>query len=118
MRGIERDAAHLWDMLDAAKRVRTFVAGVAWGAFQADELRLAAVERTLEIVGEAARRVSSAFQGAHPEIPWREIIGQRNVLAHEYGEVDPALVWKTASEDIPRLIEILEKLVPPVPDTD
>ena len=118
MRGSERDAAYLWDMLDAAKHVREFIAGVDWPAFQADELREAAVERMLEVIGEAARRVSTDFQAGHLEIPWSDIIGQRNVLAHEYAEVIPELVWKTASEDVPKLIEALEKLVPPAPETD
>jgi len=53
---------------------------------------------------------------AHPEIPWREIIGQRNILAHEYGQIDHELLYKTASEDIPALIGQIETLLPPLDD--
>ncbi len=65
-------------------------------------------------MGEAARRLSSSCQEAHPDIPWREIIGQRNILAHEYGQIDHELLYKTAIEDIPPLIAQLEELLPPL----
>jgi uncharacterized protein with HEPN domain len=61
-----------------------------------------AVERHIEIIGEAAARVSRAFRAAHPDIPWRRIIAQRNILAHEYGEIDDALVWRVAIARLPR----------------
>lgn len=82
-------------------------------AFLDDIVLLRAIERSVEIIGEAARRVSTAYQSAHPEIPWREIIGQRNLLAHEYGQIDHALLYKTATDDIPELIVLLENLLPP-----
>lgn len=65
---------------------------------------------------EAARHVSPDFQAAHPEIPWRQIVGQRNVLAHDYGEIEPALIWNVVSRRLPELVERLEALIPPVPD--
>jgi len=52
---------------------------------------------SLEIIGEAARRVSTTFQEQHPEIPWRNIIGQRNILAHDYGQIDHDRLYKTAT---------------------
>lgn len=73
-----------------------------------------AIERGIELMGEAARRLSSSCQEAHPDIPWREIIGQRNILAHEYGQIDHELLYKTAIEDIPPLIAQLEELLPPL----
>jgi uncharacterized protein with HEPN domain len=74
-----------------------------------------AVERALEIVGEAARRVSEAYRQAHSEVPWQAIIAQRNVLAHEYGEIKQELIWKVVTIRIPELIGLLEKLIPPPP---
>ena len=56
-----------------------------------------AVERHLEVIGEAAGRVSIEFRKTHSEIPWSRIVGQRNVLIHEYGEIDDALVWEGGS---------------------
>jgi uncharacterized protein with HEPN domain len=65
----------------------------------------------LEIVGEAAGGVSASFRNAHPEIPWRQIIGQRNVLIHEYGEIKQERIWKVIRENIPQLIELLKPFV-------
>jgi uncharacterized protein with HEPN domain len=74
------------------------------------------VERKIEILGEAARKVSDEYKELHQEIPWRGIIGQRNVLIHEYNEVDQRAIWELATADIPKLIKLLEPLVPPAPD--
>jgi uncharacterized protein with HEPN domain len=109
------DAAHLWDMLDAARAVRQFMAGATFERYQSDRMLRGAVERHLEIIGEAARRVSAGFRESHPEIPWRQIIAQRNILAHEYGDVDDALVWRVAMERIGELITSLTPHVPPEP---
>jgi uncharacterized protein with HEPN domain len=68
------DLALLWDMLDAATKIAQFVAGKTFHAYSTDELLQAGVERKLEIIGEAARKVSEAFRQAHPGIPWRGII--------------------------------------------
>jgi uncharacterized protein with HEPN domain len=74
------------------------------------------VERKIEILGEAARKVSDEYKELHQEIPWRGIIGQRNVLIHEYNEVDQRAIWELATVDIPKLINLLEPLVPAAPD--
>ena len=86
--------------------------------FRSDKKTFDAVVRNFEIIGEAARRVSATYQGAHPEIPWRKIIGQRNILAHEYGQIDHALLYKTATEDIPELVGQLQLLLPPLDETE
>ncbi|MCU7928716.1 MAG: DUF86 domain-containing protein [Candidatus Thiodiazotropha sp. (ex Dulcina madagascariensis)] len=111
----ERDPAYLWDMLEAAREVEVMLEHRDLAAFL---VLLRAIERSIEIIGEAARRVSAAYQAAHPEIPWREIIGQRNILAHEYGQIDHALLYKTSTEDIPELINQLQMLLPPLEDTE
>ncbi|MEQ8541542.1 MAG: DUF86 domain-containing protein [Coleofasciculus sp. D1-CHI-01] len=74
-----------------------------------------AVERQLEILGEAARRMSDNFRQAHPEIPWSDIIGQRNVIAHQYEEIRQERIWSVVTSDIPTLITQLEPLIPPLP---
>jgi uncharacterized protein with HEPN domain len=79
-----------------------------------EDMRLA-IERRIEIIGEAARRVSEGFQNAHPEIPWAKIVAQRHVLAHEYGEIQDDIVWKVATVSVPELISRLEPLIPPLP---
>lgn len=114
MRPEDRDAAYLWDMLQAAKEVETMIADYDLTAFLNNVMLQRAIERSLEIIGEGARRVSQPFQHVHSEIPWREIIGQRNILAHEYGQIDHELLYKTAVEDIPELIILLEEPLPPL----
>jgi len=119
MRAEGPDAAYLWDMLDAAQAVIRFVESRTFNDYVADRMLRGAVERHLEIIGEAAGKVSKSFQDAHPEIPWRQIIAQRHVLVHEYGEVKHELVWKVATVRIPELIELLRPVVPPTPtDSD
>jgi uncharacterized protein with HEPN domain len=111
MRPDERDAAYLWDMLDAARSVKQMISGLSFIDYDNDRRTQLAIERALEIVGEAAGRVSKQFRDSHPEIPWRQIIGQRNVLAHEYGEIKQDRIWMVATENIPQLIDILEPLI-------
>jgi uncharacterized protein with HEPN domain len=68
-----------------------------------------ATERCIEIIGEAARRVSTKTRQLQTEIPWSDLIGQRNILAHEYGQIDHELLYKTATEDVPELIALLKR---------
>ncbi len=80
-------------------------------AFLNDQVLRRAVERMNEIIGEAARRVSPSCRQTYADIRWREIIGQRNIIAHEYGRIDHALLYRTAVQDIPVLIQQLESLL-------
>ena len=119
MRPEERDPAHLWDMLEAARALVAFTEHLTLEAFLAAgmdrEITRLAVERELEILGEAARRVSSHVQDAHPEIPWKEIVGLRNVISHEYDRINYTEIFSIVRERIPELIMFLEPLVPPPP---
>ena len=107
----QRDAAYLWDMLDAARTMEQLISGLDFTQYSNDRRTQLAVERCLEIIGEAAARVSALFRNAHPEIPWRQIIGQRNVLIHEYGEIKQERIWKVVRENVPQLIELLKQFV-------
>jgi uncharacterized protein with HEPN domain len=114
----ERDPAYLWDMLEAAREVDDMLKDHDEAAFLANRVLLRATERGIEIIGAAARRVSTAYTAAHPELPWRNIIGQRNILANEYGQIDHELLYKTGAEDIPGLIVLLEELLPPLDEDE
>ena len=107
-----RDEAYLLDILLTARKAREFVAEMTPAAFEQSELHQNAVMRSLEIIGEAARRVSQSTREAHPEIPWEQMIGLRNRLIHEYFRVNLATVWETVHNDLPRSIALLEPLVP------
>lgn len=110
---MERDEAYLLDILIAARKALRFVEGMTWEGFQQSELHQNAVMRPLEIIGEAARLVSQQTRQAHPEIPWEQMIGVRNRLIHEYFRVNLKTVWETVQNDLPRLIALMEPLVPP-----
>ena len=114
----ERDAAHLWDMIEAARAVLRFTEGLSLQGFLADDAELIrlAVERKLEILGEAARRTSQAFREQHPEIPWKETIGLRNLISHEYDKVNYKEIYRIVRERVWRLAEQLVPLVPPLPE--
>lgn len=109
------DAASLWDMLDAAQAVARFVQGRSFHEYANDLMLRSAVERQIEIIGEAARRVSEEYRLSHPEIPWHGVIGQRHVLAHDYAEIKQDRLWRVATVLVPELIRLLEPLVPPAP---
>ena len=107
----QRDRAHLADMLAAARDARMLAGGLAYDALMAYLRTRLALERALEIIGEAARRVSPATRNANRQIPWTGIIGTRNALAHQYGAIDYRRLHTTANEGVPRLIEALERLL-------
>jgi len=114
----DADAANLLDMLTAARRVFSYVAGKRYADLESGGLLRDAGERPLDIVGEAARRVSPEYREIHPEIPWTRVIAQRNVIAHEYGDIKLEWIWLVATERIPELIGVLEPLIPPPEEDD
>lgn len=105
----DRQSGLLRDMLDSALLIRTYLASVDRDAFLRDSEKQDAVLRRFEIIGEAAGRLSPEAQGLFPGIPFRAMRGMRNIIAHDYGEVDLDLVWRTAEADLPKLIETLEQ---------
>jgi uncharacterized protein with HEPN domain len=107
----ERDAAHFWDMLEAARKVRTLTRGLGFDDVMGDFRTRLALERSMEIIGEAARRISAGFRKEHDEIPWQGIIGLRNVIAHEYGELDHQRLYTVARQGVPKLIRTLDQIL-------
>ena len=110
---MRQDDAYLLDMLVAARKAVTFAAGLTYEQFERSDLHQNAIFKVLEIVGEAASRISANTQAARPEIPWQEIVGLRNRVVHVYFEIDLGLVWQIVREDVPALIAQLERFVPP-----
>lgn len=109
-----RDAASLWDMVQAIRLVQSFIADLSYEDYLDSRRDQMAVERGLEILGEAARRVSEDFQQAHPEIDWRNTIGLRNVIIHRYEQVQQDRLWAIVTVVLPMLLAQLEPLVPGV----
>lgn len=102
-------------MLEAAREVVEFAAGKTWADYQASTQLRRSIERSIEIIGEAARRVTLDCQSKHPEIPWARIIPTRHRLAHEYDRLDDSIVWSIATKHVPALIPQLVAILPPDP---
>jgi len=113
MRPTDPDLAYLWDIREAAARVNRFTHGESRASFKQNEMVHYAVARSMEIIGEASRKVSAKTKDAHPEIPWRKMVGLRNLLAHQYFDINLDIVWDIIETDIPVLIQNIEPLVPP-----
>jgi uncharacterized protein with HEPN domain len=101
-----RDDERVADILDAAREIGE-ITELGRDAWDKDRIRQLAVERLLEIIGEAANSLSEEYRAQHPAIPWRDIIGLRVVLAHHYHRVDPAQVWAIAATEDPGLAQAL-----------
>ena len=108
-----RDRQYLLDILISARLAMTYVSGKTREEFLVDIQLQDAVIRRLEIIGEAARRISEPTRLAFPSLPWRQVVGMRNRIIHEYDDVDLAVVWDTVQDDLPLLIAELEKVIPP-----
>lgn len=108
---MQRDAAFLRDIQESARLALAYLKGIDLETFTHDIQLQDAVIRRLEIIGEAARRVSDETRAACPALPWRQMIGMRNQVIHMYDGVDIAIVWATVREDLPALLEKLADIV-------
>ena len=109
---MRRDDAYLLDMLVAARKAVAFTTELTHQEFARSDLHQNAILKVLEVVGEAASRISEDFKTAHPKIPWHQIVGFRNRIVHVYFEIDLGVVWQIVQHDLPVLISQLEPLVP------
>ena len=108
-----RDEALLLDIVTAAKDALGFIRDLDWATFQTSRLHQNAVIRSLEVIGEAAGKLSHDLKDGHPTIDWKNVIGMRHRLIHGYGDVRLDIVWDVAFAKLPPMIEALEPLVPP-----
>ena len=105
------DSLRLQDMLAAAREARGFTAGKTEDNLTHDRQLTLALLKCVEIIGEAAARMSEETRSHYPTLPWVDIIGMRNRLVHVYFDVDLSLLWTTIAEDLPPLIQGLERIV-------
>jgi uncharacterized protein with HEPN domain len=110
---MDRDLTYIADIVNACDEVATFLGRSSKEEFFANKLVMSAVIRQLEIVGEAAKRLSDAFRETHPAIQWKQMAGLRDVLIHSYEDVDWDLVWDIASTKAPVVRAALVRLLPP-----
>jgi len=108
----QRDLVYVGHMFDMATKAVQKTADIERAAYDADEnLRLALIH-LIQVIGEAARRVSRDFTSQHPEIPWADIIAMRHKVVHDYFGVDEDIVWQVVTADLPPLLDSLRPLVP------
>jgi uncharacterized protein with HEPN domain len=102
---------YLRDMLAYAADAEQFVAGMTYDQFLTDRKTQYAVTRALEVIGEAATHIPDEVRQRSPAVPWRQIIGMRNVLIHGYVALNLEMVWKTVQDDLPALKPQLAQLL-------
>jgi uncharacterized protein with HEPN domain len=106
----DEDRVRILHMIESAEAVEQFVAGRSRDDLDRDRMLLFAVVRAIEILGEAASKVSPETRAAAPQVPWAAIVAMRNRLIHGYFETDTTVVWKTATAEIPALVPLLRTL--------
>ncbi len=113
MSHVPPDEFFLRHMLESAEKAQRFTAGMNRAAYDADEVVQLAIVRLLQIIGEAAWRVTKPMQDAHPAIPWQKISGFRHKVVHNYWSVDHDIVWRLVSAELQPLIDELRRMLPP-----
>jgi uncharacterized protein with HEPN domain len=109
--GLPSDQIRVRHMLEGALEALQFAEGKQREDLDSDRLLVLGLIKAVEIIGEAASKMSKEYQSAHPQIPWSAIIAMRNILIHNYFGVDLDEVWNTLQNDLPPLIRDLKKLV-------
>ncbi|HEY4506251.1 MAG TPA: DUF86 domain-containing protein [Candidatus Paceibacterota bacterium] len=100
----------LEDIRDSIGYIEQYIQDLTFEEFRSKQAIIDAVVRRIEIIGEAANNISDDLQKQHPDIEWSAMVKMRNIIAHEYFGVNPKIVWATATQDIPRLKELLGKI--------
>jgi uncharacterized protein with HEPN domain len=98
-------------MLDTANKAIEFVQGITRDDFDNNELLRLSLTHLLQVIGEAARRVSPSFRATYPQIDWKAIVGMRSKVVHDYLNVDEDIVWDTVINELPSLVKELENIL-------
>jgi uncharacterized protein with HEPN domain len=110
-----RDSASVLDIFLAGQRVLSFAQGLSRVELETDVMRHSAILYQIEIMGEATKRLSSSYRNEHPEIPWRDIAGMRDIIIHQYDRINFEVVWDVTQDNIPRLLAMIAPLLPEEP---
>ena len=112
----DNDLERLQHMFDAAQKALSYGTGLTFEELKQDELRVLALARLLEIIGEAASKISPETEAKYTQVPWIQMVGMRNHLIHGYFNVDLNIIWETLINNLPSLIQSLEEIIPLIQD--
>lgn len=94
---------YIQDIFDSLNDIESFVKGMSFKGFKNDKKTVNAVVRSIEIIGEASKKIPKRIKDIRPDIPWKKMAGMRDKLTHEYFGIDLEIIWKVATEEIYRL---------------
>ncbi len=106
-----RDKASLIDIINAAKRIKQFAEGIDKSILADNEEKQSAILYQVIIIGEATKRLSSDFREKYSHIPWKDMAGMRDILAHQYDRVNINTLWDVIQSDIPELLPMIETIL-------
>ena len=109
---VHDDTVYVGHMLDMTRRAVKAIKDKSRDNYDEDDILRMGLTHLVQVIGEAARKVSPTFQGEHPEIPWRRIIGMRHRIVHDYMRVDEDILWQVVTKDLPELLPLLEEILP------
>ena len=107
-----RDNESLIDIETAVRRILRYTQNISRAELEMNDEKVSAILYQIAVIGEATKRLSQEFRQQHPEIPWRDIAGMRDVLIHKYDQVDFDVIWDVVQSKLPELLTLLEPLLP------
>lgn len=108
---MSRNKASLLDIVNAARRVLQFAEGIDKSELATNEEKQSAILYQIIVMGEATKRLSPEFREQYPEIPWKDIAGMRDILAHQYDRLNFNTLWDVIQSDVPEVLPLLESLL-------
>ena len=107
---VDANMQRVYHVLEQAELIRSRVEGISYERLLENDLLLDALMHNVTVIGEAVRAMDVEFRASHAEIPWRSIVGMRNILVHQYDDVDCSILWEVVTHDIPAIVPKLEKI--------
>ena len=99
------------DIVQCMEKIEEYLRGMSYAAFEKNDLVVDAVLRNLEVIGEAAKNVPAGVRKKHPGIPWKKMVGLRNIAIHEYFGIDKSIIWEIATKNLPETKRDVEALL-------